>query len=218
LNIEKNVAKIRERINLAAKKGGRDPNDVRLIAVTKTVGIEEFRELLACGVRDVGENRLQVALPKLTALAEEELSWHFIGTLQSNKAKKVTANFSCIHSVDNWELILEIDRTARSAEKKIQVLLEVNVSGEASKHGLGPETVPDLVRRCRELKNVELVGLMTMAPLTDDQEKVRPYFRSLRKLADRSALKECSMGMSDDFEVAVEEGSTMVRIGRALFR
>ncbi|MFH1428119.1 MAG: YggS family pyridoxal phosphate-dependent enzyme [Candidatus Margulisiibacteriota bacterium] len=217
MGIADNVKDIKRRIHGAAKRAGRNPDAVKLIAVTKTVGVPEIRELLACGVNNIGENRLQVAMPKIEELADMGINWHFIGSLQSNKVKKIIEHFECIHSVDSVRCAEEIQKRAEAVGKQVKVLLEVNVSGESSKHGLSPNKLFEVLESCNDLDNVIVQGLMTMAPLTDDFETARPYFQKLKQLCKKYGLTECSMGMTDDFEVAVEEGATMVRIGRALF-
>lgn len=210
-----NVRRILERIQGAAKRAGRSPDSVRLLAVTKTVSPDHIREAIACGVTDIAENRLQEALPKRQALASEILSWHFIGRLQTNKAKKVVENFDCVHSVDRVELAEALARQV--SQSPLPVLIEVKLWEEQNKSGLSEAALPALVSSVRALQNLQLRGLMAIPPPVDDPEQARPFFRRLRLLAEDLGLSELSMGMTHDFEVAIEEGATMVRIGTGLF-
>lgn len=213
---------VRRQVTDAADACGRDPSDVTIVAVTKTVGVGEIRAALAAGVRDFGENRVQEFLGKYGLFPEAR--WHFIGSLQTNKVKDVVGKAHLIHSVDSAKLLNHIER--RAAERGVvqPVLLQVNVSGEASKHGLAIGDLPDVLAEAGHLESVEVRGLMTMAPLAR-AEDVRWVFRELRevrdslraRLPDRVELEHLSMGMSGDFRVAVEEGATIVRIGRAIF-
>lgn len=186
------------------------------MAVSKTVDETAVREAVAAGQRHFGENRVQDAAHKISALADlrPHITWHMIGRLQSNKAGKAAELFDFIHSVDSPELAGHL---SRRTTKPLPVLLEVNISGELSKSGLAPARLEEVVAAVRGLPNLELRGLMTMAPLDPDPENARPVFRRLRELRDRFGLQELSMGMTDDFEVAVEEGATLVRVGRAIF-
>ena len=214
--IERNLEETRRRISEAALRAGRAPDSIRLVAVVKTVGIEEIRTLLEFGVTDVGENRVEGARSKVEAVGSEA-RWHMIGTVQRRKAGDVAALFDCVDSVDRIESADAIDRKCGERGKMMPVLLEVNVSGEASKHGFTPAELPAALERIELLPCVRVEGLMTMAPLVDDPEEVRPVFAGLRKIAEPLGLRELSMGMSNDFEVAIEEGATQVRIGTALF-
>ncbi len=217
--ISENLAGVSERLQQACVRKGRNSDAVRLIAVTKTVGVEEIRELYACGVRDFGENRIEVLLPKLEALRDlEGVRWHFIGHLQRNKAKKVLGKVASIHSVESAGLLDIIAGSDFSPE----IFIEVNVAGEESKYGLTVQQAEELVGEYAG--KVNIVGFMTMAPYFADAEDTRGVFRGLRELRDRLAKKfgrefsQLSMGMSNDFEVAVEEGATMVRVGSELFK
>lgn len=207
---------VRERIADAARRSGRSSEDIRLICVTKSVGLGEIREAIAAGVTDFGENRVQEATPKIQAVAQG-VTWHMIGHLQRNKARAAIGLFEWIHSVDDVALAQAVDRHAAGAGRTVPILLEVNTSGEGTKHGVAPEAAGALLEAIRPLRHVEVRGLMTMAPLVRDPEEARPYFRRLREVADRFRLRELSMGMSQDFEAAIEEGATMVRIGTAIF-
>ena len=217
--IAENVARVRERIDQAAKRALRDPASIRLIgasAAFKGVEVEQMREALAAGLRDFGENRVQEAEAHIQALSERasEANWHLIGHLQTNKVRDALRCFDILQTIDSIRLVQEIGRRATTPTR---VMLEVNVAGESSKSGFAPSEVAEAVGALRSLPNLELTGLMTIAPQVDDPEKVRPYFRQLRDLAEQHRLPELSMGMTEDFEVAIEEGATMVRVGRAIF-
>jgi PLP dependent protein len=203
-----------QRIEQAARRGGRDPASIRLIAVTKTVPPDRIREAVDAGIRDLGENRLQEAQPKIEALADLHVTWHFIGRLQTNKAKKVAEVFDWVQSIDRLELVEKLDQ---QAPEKMPVLVEVKLHAEDTKSGAEESVLPELVSRLRRSARLDLRGLMAIPPFVEDVESVRPYFRKLRELAQRYQLTELSMGMSHDFDVAIEEGATMVRVGTALF-
>jgi PLP dependent protein len=222
--IEANVARVRARIAEAALRSGRRPESVVLVGVTKTVGVDRVRDLVACGVRECGENRVQEAREKVPELPD--VTWHLIGSLQRNKVKEALRLFQVIHSVDSAGLAEELSR--RSAEREgarpVDVLIQVNISLEPQKHGAPLDGAEHLVAGVLRLPGVRVRGFMGMAPLVSNPEEARPYFRRLRELRDRvrDALPDAeagdlSMGMTDDFEVAIEEGATMVRVGRALF-
>jgi pyridoxal phosphate enzyme (YggS family) len=212
---------VQDRIGQAALRAGRRPEAVRLIAATKSVPPERIRVAVEAGTHHLGENRLQEALPKMEALrGYQGIAWHFIGRLQRRKVKEVVGRFQMIHSVDSLDLAGEIDRRAAQAGIRQAVLLEVNVGGEASKAGFAPSALRESLEALEGLPNLEIQGLMTVPPLSTDPESARPYFRELRELAGalgRPGLRELSMGMSQDFEIAVEEGATMVRVGTAIF-
>lgn len=220
--IAERYASVRRRVADAADAVGRDADEVRIVAVAKTVGPPEVRDAIAAGVTDFGENRVQELVAKRGLFPEAR--WHFIGTLQSNKVQHVVGKAYLIHSVDSVHLLERIDRVAGAMGVVQPVLLQVNVAGEVSKHGLDPDDVADVLRRSTELPGVDVRGLMTMAPLSR-AESVRWVFRDLRRLFESLAamrfngveLTELSMGMTNDFEVAIEEGATIVRIGRAVF-
>lgn len=207
-------------------RAGRCPGEVRLIAVSKNVGADVLKNAVDIGIRDFGENRLQEAGPKIAsigkAFAESKVVWHLIGHLQKNKAKTAVRLFDLIHSVDSPELAALIDRYAGETGKTQRILLQVKLSDEESKYGIVRDAVAGAVRQISLMKNLRLEGLMTVPPYIEDPEKVRPFFIELRSIRDllRSDgynINELSMGMSHDFEVAVEEGATMVRVGTALF-
>jgi pyridoxal phosphate enzyme (YggS family) len=219
------LARVRQAIDEAAERAGR-PGAVTLVAVTKTMSPERVREAWAAGQRVFGENRVQEGTEKIAVLAEEmpAASWHLIGHLQSNKARSAVMAFSLIESVDSVRLARKLNDLAGLQGRRLPVLLEVNVGGEASKSGVATEEVWQAFPQLLELANLEVRGLMTVAPLVGNPEEVRPVFRRLRELRDglreRFQADDChelSMGMSDDFGVAIEEGATMVRIGRAIF-
>ena len=219
-----NIAHVRSAIAEAASRGGRTAGEITLVAVSKTMPVELVQMAYNLGVTDFGENRVQEALPKIAAFHPQGVRWHMIGHLQSNKASKAVSAFSCVDSVDSLHLAQALNWHAGEQGKRLPVLLQVNVSGEASKEGMSQGETPELARRIVALPHLQVEGLMTIAPLVEDPEKVRPVFRELRLLRDRlrAELPECSwqhlsMGMTDDFGVAVEEGATIVRIGRAIF-
>jgi pyridoxal phosphate enzyme (YggS family) len=223
-SIAENIAGIRRRLNGAAARAGRDPDSVRLMAVSKTVEPDRVRQAIDAGITLLGENYVQEAREKIPAIGHD-VEWHMIGHLQTNKAKYVVTLFDWIHSVDRLELAQELDKRAGQNGRTLNILIEVNLSGEASKSGAEPSQVLELVRQISTLPNLNVRGLMTMPPYSDQPETSRPYFQSLRGLRDeiRAAaipnisMDELSMGMTDDFEVAVEEGATIIRVGRAIF-
>jgi pyridoxal phosphate enzyme (YggS family) len=198
----------------AAERAGRRPEDVLVIGVSKTVDIERIRAAVAAGVPALGENRVQEAKAKIEALGHP-VDWHLIGHLQTNKVRDALALFDVIHSVDRLELARELDR--RAGGRAVRVLAQVNVGGEASKGGFGPDEVPAALEAISRLANLRVVGLMAIPPIVAGAETARPWFRMLAALAKRVGLAELSMGMSADFEVAIEEGATMVRVGTAIF-
>lgn len=223
--IAQNLREINGRIEAACARVGRSAADVRLIGVTKMVPVARIREGIEAGVRFLGENYVQEAQKKFEALSDLTISWHFIGHLQSNKARVVVEAFEWVHSVDRESLARELDRQARKRGKPVAVLLQVNTGEEESKSGLAPAELPAFFERVSAWDGLEVRGLMALPPYYDDPEHVRPHFRRLRELLQQlrqaavtpEKLTELSMGMSHDFEVAIEEGATMVRIGTALF-
>jgi len=218
------LAGIRDRIAVAARSAGRDPASVRLVAVSKTFPMEAIREAYAAGQRDFGENRVQEVLQKITSGADLEIRWHLLGHLQTNKARKAPA-FATIHSVDTVELLRKIDAAAAEAGKTPDLLIQVDLAGEATKFGASPDDVPRLLDAAGSCRAARVAGLMTLPPVPESPEDARPWFRRLRGLRDQwlaagapaPMLRELSMGMSADFEVAIQEGSTIVRVGTAIF-
>ena len=222
-HIAANLAAVRGRLEAAARAAGRPPASVRLIAVSKTFPPECLRAAAAAGQREFGENRVQEALQKVGELADLEIGWHLIGHLQSNKARRAVAAFQCIHSIDSLDLLLRTDRAAADAGASPELLVQVDLAGETTKFGAPEADVPRLFEA--DLTAAKLVGLMVLPPWTENPEEARPWFSRLRRLRDRLAaegvapdrLRELSMGMSHDFEAAIQEGSTMVRVGTAIF-
>jgi pyridoxal phosphate enzyme (YggS family) len=216
VDIEANIRKVKRRMARACERSRRLPDEITLVAVTKAFGSQAIRAAFDSGIRDFGENRVQEAEGKIVQLSDlrSSVTWHMVGHLQSNKAKIAVELFDIIHSVDSVRLA---DILNRRAGKPLPVLLEVNVSGEATKVGFSLGELVAAVKAIGQLPNLKLMGLMTVAPVAAEPEAVRPVFRKLRELRDSLGLKHLSMGMTDDFEVAVEEGATMLRIGRAIF-
>lgn len=228
VSISENIAKVREQVQAAARRASRDPGEVALMAVTKTHPPERIREAYEAGLRLFGENRVQEFADKSEALRDlQGADFHLIGHLQTNKAGKATALFSAIDSVDSSRLAQKLNAAAQELGKKLKVLIEVNVGGEAAKSGTAPESqeLEDLLLGAPALEHLEFRGLMTVPPFTEDPQLARPYFRQLRELRNEIAARKLpavsmamlSMGMSHDFEVAIEEGSTCVRVGTAIF-
>ena len=224
MSVAENLLKIQERIRTAAERCGRDPRSVRLVAVSKTQPVEAIIAASGAGQRIFGENYVQELLDK-AGKAPETAEWHFIGSLQSNKVKYIAGLVSLIHSVDRISLAREIDRQWQRTGKVCDILLQVNISGEETKSGTTAAGVIELAREAAALPHLRIRGLMTMPPFFDEPERARPYFRELRRLAGvimaedipGVSMDELSMGMSGDFEVAVEEGATLVRVGSAIF-
>ena len=215
IDVARNVALVRERMMRAARRAGRDPGEVLLIAAAKTKGADLIEAALAAGVADIGENYVQEAAGKRERIAAPA-RWHMIGHLQRNKAKRACATFDVIQTVDSLALGEALGRQAGGRREPVRVLVEVNLGGEATKSGVAPEEVEELIEQLRGLAGVEVAGLMTVPPASS-AEGARPYFRRLRGLRDALRLRELSMGMTDDFEIAIEEGATMIRVGRAIF-
>jgi len=219
-SIGENLDAARETIARSAERAGRDPTEVVLVAVTKTFPVERIREALAVGLRILGENRVQEALPKIEAIGPADVDWHLIGHLQTNKVKFIDGRFRMVQSLDGVGLVEALDRRIQSP---LEVLIEVNVAQEPQKTGVLPADLGAVVHAVMAAQHLQLRGLMTVAPMVPDAEAVRPVFRQLRSLRDRTsqqlgaALPVLSMGMTDDYAIAVEEGATMLRLGRALF-
>ena len=216
MSIGENLSRVRERIAAACGRAGRSPDEVTLVGVSKGLQPEAAEEACAAGLRDVGENRVQEAVRKMEALAGMSTPprWHLVGHLQTNKAKTAAGLFAIIHSVDSVRLAQALSRYAR---EPVPVLVEVNVAQEAGKFGFAPNEVASVLPDIAVLPGLDVRGLMTVAPMVQNPETVRPVFRRLRELRDAHGLRELSMGMTDDFEVAIEEGATLVRLGRAVF-
>lgn len=222
--IHSNLENVRSRLAEALDRAGRAPDSCRLLAVTKNRTVDQVEALARAGQRELGENRVQEAASKIPAV-KADARWHLVGHLQRNKVKKALSLFEVVHSVDSVRLLDALGRAAGAASREIEIFLEVNVSGEESKYGFRSDDVGEACRRAREYPALKLRGLMTMAPFVDDPETVRPVFRDLQRLRDRlndsgacaEPLTELSMGMTQDFEVAAEEGATWVRVGTALF-
>jgi PLP dependent protein len=228
MSVAENIARVQEKIRTAATRAGRDPEEITLMAVSKTFSAERIREAYQAGIRPFGENRVQEFAGKIDRLRDlGDARWHMIGHLQTNKAGKAAELFSAIDSVDSLKLAEKLNDSAHKLGKKLAVLIEVNVGGEAAKSGVPPNS-PELDRllsAAPQLDHLEISGLMTVPPFTEDPQQARPFFRKLREFRDQIAVRKLpgvrmdvlSMGMSHDFEVAIEEGSTCVRVGTAIF-
>ena len=223
--IEENVARVRERIGAACRRCGRGPDDVKLLAISKTFPPESIRAAYEAGLRDFGENRVQEAKAKRPALADLSITWHLVGHLQTNKAKAARELFQWVDSVDSFRLAQKLEQAAAPGGGRLPILLEVNLGGEESKAGVGESETAQLAEQISQLATLETRGLMVIPPYFADPEQVRPYFRRLRELAQEIearnigsvSMRELSMGMSHDFEVAIEEGATIIRVGTAIF-
>lgn len=214
VEIRERVAEVRKRIADAAGRAGRPASDVTLIAVSKTWPVEAVKEARDAAIADFGENRVHEGCAKAEALADPSVRWHLIGHLQTNKVRAALNCFDILHSVDSERLLRAV---SAAADRPTPLMIEVNVAQEPSKFGIAPGELPALLELARSLPNVEIRGLMTVAPHVSDPEETRPVFRALRELAKQHELMELSMGMTNDFEVAIEEGATYVRVGRAIF-
>jgi pyridoxal phosphate enzyme (YggS family) len=217
-NIKTSISEIQDKILAACQKAGRPAEQVRLVAVTKRVDAGRIREAAALGIEDFGENYVQEARKKIETM-EPGLTWHMIGHVQANKIKYIVKLFDYVHSIDRWELLESLDRY----ERELSILFEVNVSGESQKHGATKDGLRYMLEKLDRLKHLKPLGLMTVPHLAEDPEEARPYFKALRELLEATnkefglKMNELSMGMSSDFQVAIEEGATMVRIGTAIF-
>jgi pyridoxal phosphate enzyme (YggS family) len=219
------LAEVRRRIADAATSAGRDPSSVRLVAVSKTFPIDAIREAFAAGQRDFGENKVQEGLQKFATSADLSIRWHLLGHLQTNKVRKAVAAFAMIQAVDSVELLQKLERAAEESGHTPELLIQVDLAGEATKFGAPPREVPRLFEAAAACRAARIVGLMTLPPIPDTPEDARPWFRQLRDLRDEwlasgvpaPMLRELSMGMSGDFEAAIQEGATMVRVGTAIF-
>jgi PLP dependent protein len=228
MSIATNLSDVRGRIAAAAERSGRSPSDVTLVAVSKTFGVDKVREAWDAGQREFGENKVQEGLQKIGETTDIPARWHLIGHLQSNKAKKAAAAFASIQSVDSLELLQRLDEGAANRESgsaPLEVLVQVDFAGEATKFGVPPDEAERIVRAVSTASRVQLAGLMLLPPWSDDPEQSRPWFARLREFRDRlvasgisaQALRHLSMGMSHDYEAAIEEGATIVRVGTAIF-
>jgi PLP dependent protein len=223
--IADNLRAVRTRMDAAARRVSRDPGDVTLIAVSKTFPSDHVRAAAAAGQLDFGENKVQEALQKIDETADIHVRWHLIGHLQSNKARKAGAPFACIHSIDSVGLLERVDSAAAEAGSTPDVLVQVDLAGEETKFGAPTDAARRIIDAALEAKAVKLAGLMIVPPWNEDQEQTRPWFKRLRELRDQwvaggiapNSLRHLSMGMSHDFEAAIEEGSTLVRVGTAIF-
>ncbi|MEW6101431.1 MAG: YggS family pyridoxal phosphate-dependent enzyme [Candidatus Omnitrophota bacterium] len=228
--IKDNILRIKERISFVCSKIGRDPESIIIIAAAKARPLNQIQDAVAAGVSDIGENRVQEAVVKYNNLSPaayclRPIHWHMIGHLQSNKVKEAVRIFDLIQSVDSLHLAEGINKEAQKINKIQDILVEVNTSGESSKFGLNPQEAFETIKQILEFKNISVKGLMTIAPIADNPDKARPYFKKLRNLMEeinvrqntQGAIRILSMGMSDDFEAAIEEGANMVRLGRAIF-
>jgi len=219
------IEAVSRRIRAAAQSCGRHAGDIRLVTVSKTMDTDTVRQAIEGGAAVLGENYIQEARDKINALSTYPVSWHFIGHLQTNKARIAVGLFDLIHSVDSLRLALELNRQAERIDKTQKVLIQVNVGNEPSKFGVSPVEATQLVRDLSRLGNLSIEGLMTMPPFFEDPERARPHFAALQRLADRitsyaipnASMEEISMGMTADFEVAIAEGATLVRVGTAIF-
>jgi len=215
-DIHANLEAVHQRVARACERAGRKPDDVLLIAVSKTVEIERIQLAVTAGVQALGENRVQEAKDKVAALGRP-VPWHLIGSLQTNKARDAVELFDWIHSVDREELARELDRRAHQRERRVKILVQVNVGEEPQKGGVHPAVLKGLLESLTTLSSLDVRGLMCIPPAAETAEASRPWFKRLRELRDAASLEHCSMGMSGDFEVAIEEGATMVRVGTAIF-
>jgi PLP dependent protein len=215
-DIRANLDRVRERVTRAAERAGRRASDVLLIGVSKTVEVERIRLAIEAGIAALGENRVQEAKEKVAEIGRP-VPWHLIGHLQTNKARDAVELFDVIHSLDRFDLARELDKRARARGRSVEVFVEVNLAAEASKGGVAPDGLRGLLDAVAAMPSLKVRGLMAIPPEAKDAEDSRMWFQSLRKLGERHGFKELSMGMSGDFEVAIEEGATMVRVGTAIF-
>ncbi len=223
--ISENLSKVKERINSIAVGSGRDPHDITLIVISKTRSADIVNMAIDCGIRHFGENKIQEAVPKINDLNKRhsDLKWHMVGHLQTNKAKIAIMNFDMIQSVDSIKLARKISSIAQQLQKNVDILIEVNISGEESKYGINPDDVEQINGEIASLPNINVRGLMTIGPLTSDVADIRNAFRRMRRIfkdmqdSEKDDFNILSMGMTDDYEIAIQEGSTMIRLGRAIF-
>ena len=224
-DLAKRFSEVKKSIERAAEKAGREASEIKLIAVSKTHPIETLREGIGVGIEVFGENKVQEGVEKISAIGNEKAEWHLIGHLQKNKARKAVQNFDVIHTLDSLKLAKRLERICEEEEKEVSVLVQVDIAGEETKSGTIQEYLPQLTEHLKACKYLKFNGLMIIPPFFPDVEKVRPYFKKLRELRDKMSEQnafangsgELSMGMSNDFEVAIEEGATLVRVGTAIF-
>ncbi|MFT9847952.1 YggS family pyridoxal phosphate-dependent enzyme [Aneurinibacillus sp. REN35] len=221
--IEENLQQIQATIQASCERAGRSAADVHIVAVTKYVSLETTRAALTAGIRHIGESRTQDALPKWEAIGAEVATWHFIGHLQTNKVREMIGRFTYVHSLDRLSLAKELNKRGEQNGITTHCMVQVNISGEETKHGLAPEAVSDFLAAVCDMPHIDVCGFMTMAPYVEDPEETRSVFRGLRELRDRMRsqypdlpLKHLSMGMSNDYHIAVEEGATFIRLGSTL--
>ncbi len=225
LSVQENIGKVKSNIKKSAEKVGRNPEDITLVCVTKETNLEQIKQAIDLGINHIGENKVQDAIAKFQYISDK-IIWHMIGHLQINKVKYAIKLFSLIHSVDSIKLAEEIDRRTKKLNKVQDVLIQVNTSGEESKYGVSYKETFSLIKETLRMKNVKVRGLMTIAPLVDNSEKARPFFKRLRELRNeinnrqngQNVPMHLSMGMSQDYRIAVEEGATILRIGSAIFK
>lgn len=220
--IKSNLLSVEEKINKACEISGRSREEVLLVAVSKNFPSDAILEAIKCGITDFGENRAQELRDKIQILKDEKINWHMIGNLQKNKLKYFIGKADFIHSVESFEILTEIEELSKKKENIQKVLLEINISGEESKHGMNPDDFECILEKAQDLNFIKICGLMTMAPYTQDKELIRKIFRKAKKIQEKINLKfpyfkELSMGMSNDFEIAVQEGATILRIGTSIF-
>jgi hypothetical protein len=220
--LKENLKKLRENICTSAEKVGRNPEEIKVVAVCKNVNVEKIKEAIKLGIKHIAENRIQEARTKFPELKNYEVFWHMVGHLQRNKVKYAVEIFDYLHSLDSVELLEEIEKRMQSKEKKMETFIQVNTSGEKTKFGILPREVDELVDAVLRTKSCQLFGFMTIAPFTDDESIIRNCFRKLREIRDKVSKRldiklYLSMGMSNDYQIAVEEGADFLRIGRAIF-
>jgi pyridoxal phosphate enzyme (YggS family) len=221
--IAENVCVIKERIKQACNRVGRSPEDVKIVCVTKYADIEQIKQAITSGIQDIGESRVAQAKNRFRVIGSN-VRWHMIGHLQTNKAKEAIEIFDYIHSIDNIRIVRELQKYLERAGKNIKAFVQVNVSGESTKSGINVKDTEDFISQCLNFRNINIIGLMTIAPYSENPEYSREYFRMLKQIRDgvrqnvSKSIEELSMGMTQDFEVAIEEGATMIRIGSGIFK
>ncbi|MED0674707.1 MULTISPECIES: YggS family pyridoxal phosphate-dependent enzyme [Aneurinibacillus] len=221
--IAENLRRVQAMIEASCERVGRKPSEVQIVAVTKYVSLETTRAAISAGIHHIGESRTQDAVPKWQAIGTEAATWHFIGHLQTNKVKDMVGRFTYVHSLDRFSLAKELNKRGAQHDVVTKCMVQVNVSGEETKHGLAPQEVPDFLAAIQDMPHIEACGFMTMAPYVENPEETRWIFRELRQLRDRMRkqyahmpLHHLSMGMSNDYHIAVEEGATFIRLGSTL--